>query len=205
LVLYYGSWEFHDNPDPKSFTIGNSYTRYWLPIYLGAIPFASLAIEKVSRVVAKILSFGKKNVIFSSARLIMISSVLTITAFFSCSYLFFGSEEGIAKLYERARAARSEWETLISSTPSNSAVITKYHDKLLFPERKVIVGDFGDDNMNRLYAVLTKKLPLYYYSFTLPEKDYKYLNDRRLAAFDMKISLIDDIAKGFSLYKIEGK
>src|SRR3989339_468079 len=47
LVLYYGSWIFHDNPDPNSYTIGNSYSRYWLSRYFCAIPFTSvLAVFK---------------------------------------------------------------------------------------------------------------------------------------------------------------
>ena len=49
LIFYYGSWKFNDNPDPTRFTIGNSYTRYWLPIYLMMIPLASLAIVYLSR------------------------------------------------------------------------------------------------------------------------------------------------------------
>ena len=51
LLFYYGSWEFHDNPDTGSFTIGNSYTRYWLPIYLGALPFVSLFLIRFTRAI----------------------------------------------------------------------------------------------------------------------------------------------------------
>ena len=49
LIFYYGSWQFNDNPDPNRFTIGNSYTRYWLPIYLMMMPIAALAIVKFSQ------------------------------------------------------------------------------------------------------------------------------------------------------------
>ena len=203
LVFYYGSWEFHDNPDPRSFTIGNSYTRYWLPIYLGAIPFVALAIDKASRSIGKVLSRGRKDIIFHSMRLIMITSALMVVSFTSIHFLLFGSEEGLAGLYKKAKQARGEWAMLLRSTPNNSAIITRYHDKLLFPERKVIVGDFNDNNMNKLYAVLADKLPLYYYNFTLPQKDVDYLNNRRLADFGLSIAPTNVINNNFSLYKIE--
>ncbi|MFA5248664.1 MAG: STT3 domain-containing protein [Patescibacteria group bacterium] len=48
LILYYGSWDFHDNPDPKSITIGNSYTRYWLPVYIGLMPLATSFILRLT-------------------------------------------------------------------------------------------------------------------------------------------------------------
>jgi len=55
LVFYYGSWKFNDNPDPSRFTIGNSYTRYWLPMYIMALPFAALAITSFARLLSKIV------------------------------------------------------------------------------------------------------------------------------------------------------
>jgi len=174
-----------------------------LPIYLGAIPFVSLAIEKISRSISKVVSRGRKDIIFSTMRLIMITSALAVIYFSSIHFLLFGSEEGVFGLYKKAKQARNEWTMLLRSTPNNSAIITRYHDKLLFPERKVIVGDFNDNNMNKLYAVLADKLPLYYYNFTLQQKDVDYLNNRKLADFGLSIVPTNVINNSFSLYKIE--
>ncbi|MEK9152117.1 MAG: hypothetical protein AAB692_02010, partial [Patescibacteria group bacterium] len=43
LIFFYGSWIFSDNPDPDAVTIGSSYLRYWLPIFvLSTVPVAWL-------------------------------------------------------------------------------------------------------------------------------------------------------------------
>ena len=34
LLVVYGSWWFSDNPDPTAITLGSSYVRYFLPLYI---------------------------------------------------------------------------------------------------------------------------------------------------------------------------
>jgi len=228
LLFYYGSWLFHDNPDPKSFTIGNSYTRYWLPIYLGALPFVSLFLIKLTR--ALFPSFSRKaelggssnnlsrNAIFSVAgswlkgqfgrlrRVFFINCsrviLVVLVYFISISFVLFGSEEGLLYLNQNQKAAGYELEKVLALTGSNSVIITCYHDKLFFPERKVIVGLFDDNNMNARYARLTNYLPVYYYNFTFPEKDMDYLNNRRLLEVGLGIELVEQITSDFSLYRL---
>lgn len=191
LLFYYGSWVFHDNPDPRSHTIGNSYTRYWLPIYLGAIPLASYFFIKLSNL------FRKKILIYGLRALIMAGIF-----YLSLQFVLFGSAEGLVQSVARQLAWRAEYKRLLSLTESRAVIITQYHDKLLFPERKVIVGLFNDDEMVRRYAVLIKYLPVYYYNFTFPEKDYNYLNGTRLAQFGLKIEIVEKITKDFTLYRL---
>ncbi|MDD5031465.1 MAG: glycosyltransferase family 39 protein [Patescibacteria group bacterium] len=228
LLFYYGSWLFHDNPDPRSFTIGNSYTRYWLPIYLGALPFTSLFIIKLTRAMfprlAKIApeeAEGKvlvKKAIFPMAgnfikkefkrlkRTFFIScsrAVLLILIYFiSISFVLFGSEEGLIYSIENQKKSRYELEKILELTESDAVIITRYHDKVFFPERKVIVGLFEDDKMNVRYAKLINYLPVYYYNFTLPEKDFNYLNGEKLKAAGLQIAPVEKITGDFSLYKL---
>ena len=68
LMFYYGSWKFNDNPDITKITIGNSYTRYWLPIYLGAIPLVGLFVLKISRTLVTSSGGGYVNVGFKAAK-----------------------------------------------------------------------------------------------------------------------------------------
>ena len=92
---------------------------------------------------------------------------------------------------------------MLALTPSDAVIITRYHDKLLFPERKVIMGLLTDDNMNRLYANLVKQqVPLYYYNFTLADKDFDYLNSSRLKVLGLKIDKVAKITKDFTLYRL---
>lgn len=196
LVLYYGSWQFSDNPDLSHHTIGNSYTRYWLPLYLGALVFLSLFISRLSEFSAKWL--GRIGRILYSALPI---ATLFIIAAWSLNFVLIGSEEGLVYTVAKQRAARTETQAVLAATPANSIIVTQYHDKYLFPERKVIVGLLTDDNMNAYYAFLAKHLPLYYFNFTFPEKDLQYLNLRRLPKFGLEINPVQAIGN-FTLYKL---
>jgi len=208
LIIYYGSWEFHDNPDSSHYTIGNSYTRYWLPIYLGVIPFASLFIMRLTRAIASLLFKLKsinffqnrknKKFVFNSLRAI----IIILFFYIAVNFVLIGSEEGLVFLADRQRDSKMEWKKIIELTEGNSTIITRYHDKLLFPERKVIVGLFDDQNMIKEYANLVNLLPVYYYNFTFPERDIRYLNERRLKESGLQIKKIKKITSDFSLYKL---
>jgi 4-amino-4-deoxy-L-arabinose transferase-like glycosyltransferase len=197
LMFYYGSWKFTDNPNPNSFTIGNSYTRYWLPIYLGAIPLASVFINKL------VLTFfkGKKNIVLL-LRNISFCLIFIAIFFVSFYFLIFGSEEGLYFTYKKSQKARINVEKVIEKTEYNSVIITQYHDKLLFPERKVINGLLTDKNMNYYYSEIANYLPLYYFNFNFPEKDVKYLNEKKLLEVGLNIEKITEINNDFSLYKL---
>ncbi len=192
LIFYYGSWSFNDNPDPASFTIGNSYTRYWLPIYLGLLPFASMAIIKFTKF------FKNKKIIIASRAIVFL-----LIAGFSISFVVFEKEEGLAISKKNQLNQRNELAKVLSLTENNSVIITQYHDKLLFPERKVVVGLFDDKNLISRYALLAEQLPVYYYNFTFPQKDIDYLNSKRLSEFGLHINPIEKITNSFTLYKIE--
>ena len=234
LLFYYGSWGFNDNPDPSRFTIGNSYTRYWLPIYMGVMPFVSLLIIKLTRILffwydanPRIYSgatgvnantansnyansecannlasmrFGRpsKTFLINCARII----IIILISFISIQFVLFGSEEGLVFTAQRQREAKAELEKIIELTENNSVVITLYHDKLLFPERKVIVGLFDSKEMAAKYAVLAKYIPVYYYNFTFPQSDVDYLNNKRLAEAGLQIEKVEQVTGEFTLYKL---
>ena len=211
LIIYYGSWTFYDNPDPRSHTIGNSYTRYWLPVYLGIIPFFVYFVSQITRIVGKFLASKKEKInnkffhLYISKAFLANSfrAIIVILIFFwSANFLLAGSEEGLVFLYQKSLKTKSEWQSLIKLTESNSVLITRYHDKLVFPERKVIVGDFNDKNMNIIYADLAGRLPVYYYNFSLRKIDIKYLNDKKFKELGIQIKEVKKITNDFTLYKI---
>jgi hypothetical protein len=120
----------------------------------------------------------------------------------SLNFVLHGSEEGLLFLAQRQKDSRLEAQKVLELTESNSTIITFYHDKLFFPERKVIVGLFNDQNMIAEYANLVKLLPVYYYNFTFPEKDLAYLNERRLAEAGLGIAPVRRVSGDFTLYKL---
>jgi len=122
--------------------------------------------------------------------------------FVSIQSLLFGSDEGLIFLAQRQKESKYEWRQILDLTENNSIIITKYHDKLLFPERKVIVGLFDDNNMIAEYAKLASTTPLYYYNFTFPAEDIGYLNNRKLVSFNLSLVPVKQVTTDLTLYKL---
>ncbi len=202
LIFYYGSWQFNDNPDPNRFTIGNSYTRYWLPIYLMMIPIASFLIYHLTRSFVLAISGAKSlkgNKIISALQAV----VIIIISLISLDFVLFGSEEGLVHLYYNNLRERDYIEDVRAQTEENSIIITKYYDKFLFPERRVIMGTIPNDELLLASAKLVKYYPLYYYNFSLPPEAVDYLNERKLNVYDLKMTLLKRINHDFSLYSLK--
>lgn len=210
LVFYYGSWNFHDNPDASQATIGNSYTRYWLPVYLAFMPMAAYLVARLSDLLAKFLPFISKR-IGGSGRFGLRNGIISLSLmalavggyfYLSIPFVLHGSDEGLVYTAMRQKQSRNEWERILELTERNSVIITAYHDKLLFPERKVIVGLFDDKNMIELYREAAIRLPVYYYNFELPPQDIDYLNQRRLKESGLRIEKVKKISSDFTLYEL---
>lgn len=201
LIFYYGSWQFNDNPDITRFTIGNSYTRYWLPIYLGLMPLASLAIVRVT----ESLPWHKSQNTVSWRRLVapgLQATAILIIAIWSLLFVFSGSEEGLLYIYYNNLEERRGVEQVWSLTENESIVITRYHDKFLWPERRVIMGTLPNNEINQVIKRLVAYYPLYYYNFYLNEADVAYLNSRKLATDNLRLIFIKRIGAKFALYRI---
>ncbi len=195
LVLYYGSWQFFDNPDPSRYTIGNSYTRYWLPIYLLIIPLASYFLVFISN-----LFFKRKARVFKYLKNTFIVLIISFLAYNSLIFVFFGSEEGLIHLYYNHRRDLVNTERVLNNTESNAIIVTEYHDKQFFPERKVIVALLNHNETNYSISQLIDHYPIYYYNFSFQDKDLEYLNTRKLLEYNLNIEPI--FKQGdFSLYK----
>ncbi|MEK7529989.1 MAG: hypothetical protein AAB570_03640, partial [Patescibacteria group bacterium] len=78
LLVEYGSWEFHDNPDTHAVTIGTSYLRYWLPISVWMTLFASYGLVHALRILsarwrAAVLGFGAFGLLLTSVNAVILS------------------------------------------------------------------------------------------------------------------------------------
>ncbi len=204
LVFYYGSWKFNDNPNPNHFTIGNSYTRYWLPIYLMMMPLASLAVVRISRALVLMDKEMKNRIKVIISNGLQATAVL-LFAISSIIFVMYGSEEGIAHLYYNNKAERVTAEQVFALTEPEAIIITRYHDKYFFPERRVIMGVFPNEEIFTAVSKLIKDHPVYYYNFYLNEADVNYLNERKLNEFNLEINLIRKFNAKFGLYKLIDK
>jgi len=209
LIFYYGSWKFNDNPDLSHFTIGNSYTRYWLPVYLGFIPLFSLALVRISRALTQ-WGNNKKNptsdkrlrlqAVFSLALQVIVVMIVSISSLF---FVLYGSEEGLVYLYHNSLAEKVNTATVLSLTEPDSVIITRYYDKFFWPERRVIMGNIPTEEIFSAAAKLVKYYPVYYYSFYLNEADVNYLNERKLPPYNLSINLIQKTNLQSGLYQLK--
>ncbi len=202
LVFYYGSWKFNDNPDLTHFTIGNSYTRYWLPLYLGLMPLAALALVRLSRA---IFLLARENGPRWRGFIATGLQAAAVLAYASLSLLFvlYGSEEGLAYLYYNNRAEKLNTEKVWSLTEPSAIIITRYYDKFFWPERRVIMGTIPDEEVLRAAVKLVKFYPLYYYNFYLNDADVSYLDERKLNVYGLSLKLVQKTNAKFGLYKLE--
>lgn len=200
LILYYGSWRFTDNPNAASHTIGNSYTRYWLPIYLMALPLVALTWELIAR---GLFYFCRRHSVYRYLVGGSLALIYLIVAFQSFNFLLFSGEESLNNLSYNMAADRQIGRTVLSLTPDEAIILTQYHDKVLFPERRVIMGLMHEPPYYPFLKKLLNHYPVYYLNFTYPEIDLEYLNASRLIDFGLQLEPQKFIGRDFTLYQIK--
>lgn len=168
LLIFYGSWQFFDNllREPS---IGTSYVRYFLPIYIFGLPFLSFFL----------LWLWQKKYIFK-----IVTVILFMTLAVNSLGAVFAPLEGLSAV--KATVARyGEWQQKIYSlTEDNAVIVTRYADKYLFPNRKVIPGWEMVEQKNVIILLAQNGVPIYLYDLKLTEKEeaawQEFLSDENL-------------------------
>lgn len=147
LILYYGSWTIQDSPNPRAVTIGTSYARYWLPVYILMMPLTAVFLLRLPQVASR---FGR-----------------ALTVVILCSLWFISALTAVFDPLEGALALRSEVasygqhdERAGAITPSNAVIISTRGDKEFFPERSVITSVETPVQLKQLRELLSK-VPVY--------------------------------------------
>lgn len=162
LAIVYGSWTFNDNPDPSVVTLGNSYVRYWLPLFVLASPFAARAIFALRSVM--------QNRRASNALAATLAGIMILL---STRLVFFG-HDGFIETRNHLFEFEGKREYILSSTESESIIIVDRADKFLFSDRKVVTPLRSEQTYAAIPA-LEALAPLYYFGITFPEEDIDYL------------------------------
>ena len=155
LAIYYGSWQFSDLLTVNLNTLGLSYIRYWLPLFILVLPFAALALLWLTS-----LFRGRWKtlvLILLLAGLFYQSAGLVLTA----------KPDSLLPVRERI----AEYENIAGLVnilmPPDAVIIAVRKDKVFFPERKVI-HTFNALSLNQeilgLLPALFEKAPVYYYA-----------------------------------------
>lgn len=171
LLIVYGSWLIHDNPDPRAITIANSYIRYWIPLF-------TLSTFLISTAIYKIAHFTKKPNL-------VITFLLLITLSFSIPSVFFG-DDGLLKTRQNLLSYSEDKNIILENTTENSIIIVDFADKYLYPHRSVIVPLRSQRTYDSLPELL-KNEEIYYFGITLPQTDLDFFNSTHLENTDFEL------------------
>lgn len=151
LLLMYGSWKLSDSPDPNRVTIGTSYVRYFLPLYIFMIPLIASGLIAMSK---------KMSVKRTRILLVATFSLLIIFLFVTAVV---ESPESIVSKYATLRTYDDVAGWVLSFTPENSVIVANKSDKYIWPHR-LVVSSFSSPEAARALRALgeTESRPLYY-------------------------------------------
>ncbi len=163
LSVFYGSWQFSDRIDGRLVSLGSSYLRYWLPIYLVALPLFAFLIVSLIRLFLPLLSPR-----WLYYRGIALLSCLIILFLPSYNLIVRATDESLFLLSDLYRL-RLKTEIIVSLTqPDDIFVVYKQADKILFPQRKKIITALAVPADYQALTRLVKLKRLYYYTFASP-------------------------------------
>jgi hypothetical protein len=177
LLVYYGSWQIRDNISLSSVTIGNSYIRYWLPMYIFALPFVAIVFFKV----ASINFLKNKIVYFLTAFFIVISFNIVVVK----------GEESILRVRNNVLDYKKDALNIYNITEDNSIILSRYEDKVFFPERRVV---FFNPNNYGAFEGLVKIMDenrIYFYDKFIPQKDIDYINNKKIKHLNIEVIKLD--------------
>ncbi len=189
LVLMYGSWEIHDNPDPTQVTMANSYVRYWLVLYVFSTPMIAAFVYWVSQ---------RGRSVFS--RCLMMVSLLVLISGLNVRAVFLQGQDGLVRMHTELQRSEQIQAAVLRYTPPESVIIVDRSDKLFFPHRQVWYP-LRDEATYEAMPELVENTQLYYYGITFPQTDLEYLNTDRLKRMGLQIELIESFEHE-SFYRI---
>lgn len=185
LGAYYGSWQFTDLLTVHLNTLGLSYVRYWLPLYILALPFVAIGLIWLSK-------FLKNR-----WQIFALTFFLAVLFYVSADLVLQKKPDSILPVKNRIVSYKQNAFQINQLTEAEAVIVTVRKDKLFFPERKVI-HTFQALSLNQelqtVVAKLVKLTPVYYYA----------LGPEPVLAFDngLSLQLIGAIGQEL-LYKIQ--
>lgn len=186
LVMFYGSWVFYDNIS-QNVTLGNSYIRYWLPIYAASIPligYGVLLLSKRSGVVTRVL----------------LITIIGSMAVYGAQITIWSNTESLVPILKNIDTYQDISKKVVALTPQDAIIVSTRSDKIFFPERKVAVSyDF------RELELITSAMStgrVYYYGLWA-EKDGQYISEKYFEPLGFKMTYMEKIYGNEYLYHVE--
>ncbi len=180
LTIYYGSWKFHDHPDPNAITIGTSYIRYWLPIYLFSLPFLGFVFSY----------YFRRYKLITPVILILLFTVLSLTSF---KIVMLDGQEGLYRVKENLNEYQIIAQQVNEAIEPNSIIVAGRMDKVFFPQKSVIFRLNVDHDYLRIKKLIEAGYPVYYFYFTRTNDKLNEFSKTNFEPFNLKVdkSILD--------------
>jgi hypothetical protein len=186
LILYYGSQV--DNLYNLK-TIGVAYTRYWLPIFIGLVPFAVYGFFRISSF------FVQKKYIYTGG-LVYVVMVLVLS-----TRLVFGGIDGLNATKKNLLHAVQIKTWVLAHTDPDAILVTDYEDKFFWPDRQVMVRFFDPRVGSAIESLLEKRgKEVYYFGIKLGGESRERV-DTYLGQFGLLVESVENFGE-HGLYKI---
>ncbi len=186
LVAVYGSWSFHDNPDPGAITIGTAYLRYWLPIFIFGL---WLAAEPLSRMWSK------------HSLMPILVTIIGIHILLSWWMTYHSSDDSLAQVKANIIRFEETNKIITELTPDNAVIISGITDKFFFPQRQVIVELVTDNDYQSVVKLLQNKISVYQFRTPIAATELKNKIAPTLESYGMMLTPVKVNIGEHVLYK----
>jgi len=166
LLIYYGSWPLTDNPNPQAVTIGISYVRYFLPVYIFGLPYIAWFI----------LTFSRQ--FFPRVRRLWLGAMFSALAVFTLQTAVLRGDESWWSQRQDLQVYDKMAMKISQELPAEAIILTERADKYLWPTHTVLVPQGDDNYLQAAAGLLQEKRTIYYVrpSLTATQLDYLQSN-----------------------------
>ena len=204
LLLYYGSWFFKDSVT-GIISLGSSYVRYFLPLFIFNIPLIAYLIVKF---------WQKKNIYLK----ILFVLVLCLLFFVSGIQVYRQTPESLLAVRNQLIKYNIQAQDLLEYTrPDDLILLDIGTDKIFFPERKHLIVPQNGVEWPEVHKALdifkavqgcdcqSKIISGVYYFHHTDKVNADYLNQVKFNPQDLEIYAARSINGGGVLYKIKSQ
>ncbi len=190
LAIYYGSWFFEDSLAKNTFSIGSSYVRYFLPLYIISLPLVAMGISKLA-------SFIKSK----KAQKIVLLILPLALLYHSIHLIYLQGDESLIQINKNLQQYQIQNQHLVQITkPIDVFYLSPSADKIFFPERKNIIIPQGGVEFNGLNEI-AQNFNLYYFHHN-SRATAKQLNQEIFNQFNLKVDNPQSIKGGGLLFEL---
>jgi Dolichyl-phosphate-mannose-protein mannosyltransferase len=189
LVIYYGSWVFSDNPNPNAVTIGTSFVRYWLPIYILMLGLIAIPIGRM---------FYKSTLAWS----LISCALFLIFTNFAFANVYNDKQEGIFAIENTIKNYHQISAKVVKYTDEDAIIIAKKSDKLFFPKREVVYDLFYDIDYERINSLM-QDYPVYLWDWQYSSATIDSINLKYYMPVGVMIAPVDVKQNNMQLYKLK--